>query len=297
MRIDHMRELIELVRTKSYSKTADKFFLTQSAVSKHIAAMEAEFDVSLFRKDIYGIELTKEGKFIYQEFSRIIEIYDNMENEVLKMKDGLAGSFKLGILYYTTDLLFSSVLKSFRQSYPNISVQTFSGQPDLIYESLIKNAIDVGVLVMTDDEELDDLKFVAVSREKRIVLCRRDNILVQNPQPDIFSLSGQTLLRYENGDYLKKRNDMEIAWLNKAGVKFQKIIYLDNIDLLSTMIKETNAIAILPEHIIAFHNKLASVEVKDLPMDTICICCKKENANPSVKLFFEELGKRRNRAF
>ena len=41
--------LVDLAETQSYSETAERLFLSQSTVSKHIMALEKEWDVKLFR--------------------------------------------------------------------------------------------------------------------------------------------------------------------------------------------------------------------------------------------------------
>ena len=44
-----LETLIALVEEKNYTKTAERLFITQPAVSHHIKAIEKEYDIVLFK--------------------------------------------------------------------------------------------------------------------------------------------------------------------------------------------------------------------------------------------------------
>jgi DNA-binding transcriptional LysR family regulator len=58
---EHLKEFVTLAKCGSFTNAARELHLTQSALSKHIAALERDFDVDLFVRDRVGVKLTRAG--------------------------------------------------------------------------------------------------------------------------------------------------------------------------------------------------------------------------------------------
>lgn len=63
--------LLTLVQVKNYTKTAQRLFITQPAVTHHIKSLETEFDIVLFTGS-KGFELTKQGQILVEYARRMI---------------------------------------------------------------------------------------------------------------------------------------------------------------------------------------------------------------------------------
>ncbi|MDE5856318.1 MAG: LysR family transcriptional regulator [Anaeroplasmataceae bacterium] len=63
--------LLTLVQVKNYTKTAQRLFITQPAVTHHIKSLETEFDIVLFTGN-KGFELTKQGQILVEYARRMI---------------------------------------------------------------------------------------------------------------------------------------------------------------------------------------------------------------------------------
>ena len=69
-----------LARTLSFSETARQTGISQPAVSKHIAALEAEIGAALFVRYGRTVALTEKGLALLQIAERILEGYAQIEN-------------------------------------------------------------------------------------------------------------------------------------------------------------------------------------------------------------------------
>ncbi|MBQ9529450.1 MAG: LysR family transcriptional regulator [Bacteroidales bacterium] len=69
-----------LARTLSFSETARQTGISQPAVSKHIAALEAEIGAALFVRYGRTVALTEKGLALKQIAERILEGYAQIEN-------------------------------------------------------------------------------------------------------------------------------------------------------------------------------------------------------------------------
>lgn len=64
MELEHLNEFLVLAERKCYAQSAEELFISQSALSKHIAAMEAKLGVQLFHRDSRSVMLTKYGELL-----------------------------------------------------------------------------------------------------------------------------------------------------------------------------------------------------------------------------------------
>lgn len=71
METDHLHEYVKLAQCGSFTATARDLHLTQSTLSKHIAALEREFGAELFVRDRNGAKLTQAGNVLYQQALKI----------------------------------------------------------------------------------------------------------------------------------------------------------------------------------------------------------------------------------
>ena len=66
--IDHINEYVILAETLNYSKAAEKAFITQSALSRHIVSIEKSLGVELFDRTTRVVALTEAGEKTYEAF-------------------------------------------------------------------------------------------------------------------------------------------------------------------------------------------------------------------------------------
>ena len=63
-----MREYVHLCNTKNYTKTAEELYIDQSALSRHIAALEKEIGAQLILRSKNSFQLTEAGKLVEMQF-------------------------------------------------------------------------------------------------------------------------------------------------------------------------------------------------------------------------------------
>ena len=64
MTTERLEEFVMLANILNYSKTAEKLFISQPVLSRHIAELEASFSTKLFTRTRHGVSLTEEGQYL-----------------------------------------------------------------------------------------------------------------------------------------------------------------------------------------------------------------------------------------
>jgi DNA-binding MarR family transcriptional regulator len=85
---DHLREFVTLAKCGSFTNAARELHLTQSALSKHIASLERDFDVDLFVRDRVGIRLTRAGDALLKKALQINHLLAQTRRMLPQIEEG-----------------------------------------------------------------------------------------------------------------------------------------------------------------------------------------------------------------
>ena len=111
-----------VAKNKHITKSGEELFMTQPAISQAIKKLEQQLGGTLFLRSNKGIELTEEGKMLYQYIKGAMELINSAENEFTSFKDLSKGEIKIGCSTTLTKLVLIDVLEKFHIDYPNINI-------------------------------------------------------------------------------------------------------------------------------------------------------------------------------
>jgi DNA-binding transcriptional LysR family regulator len=84
--IGYLKDFIELAQCLNFTEASARLNLTQPALSKHILALEREFDIELLDRSRKGARLTEAGRVLFENAGIIVDIYDNTKKTLGIMK-------------------------------------------------------------------------------------------------------------------------------------------------------------------------------------------------------------------
>lgn len=79
MRLSYLREFIELCLELNYNRAATNLHISQSALTKHIQALESDLNTELFERDKRHVTLTSQGEVLLDHARRICREYDEVK--------------------------------------------------------------------------------------------------------------------------------------------------------------------------------------------------------------------------
>ena len=86
MHLEMLKIFCDLAELKSFSRTAEKHLLSQSAVSQQLAQMELLHKCELINRKKRPIEMTRAGRILYQAAKDILERYEQLGSEINALK-------------------------------------------------------------------------------------------------------------------------------------------------------------------------------------------------------------------
>ena len=83
--------LTVLYEKRSMTKAAETLYMTQSALTKRIKAMETEWNIEIVRRSSKGVEFTDDGHYLVKKASIMLDFIRRLKNIFQKKKQ--TGSF------------------------------------------------------------------------------------------------------------------------------------------------------------------------------------------------------------
>lgn len=159
MTSEQLNEFYILSTTLNYSETAQKLYISQSSLSRHIRSMELELGVHLFMRDTRNVILTSEGKFLQMQLPRLIKKAMDIESMVNLQSITTTGNVKILAASQTLNTSILQFLRDFQEQYKNIGVEILptiqSSAIDQIYNTDI--LISPGDFVKTAPADIDSM--------------------------------------------------------------------------------------------------------------------------------------------
>ena len=160
-----LRYFVRIAETKSLSRAADGLDLTQSAISRQLASLEAYVGNALFVRTGRGVELTDCGRRLLAAAKPAYAAIDEALEDI-REREGLSrGTIRVATVhtlsyYFTADVLAQFVgrheqvnLSLMGRSSPDVVALVESGRADLgfVYDVAVDSA-DLAVTPLFDDE-------------------------------------------------------------------------------------------------------------------------------------------------
>ena len=214
----------------SISKAAEKLFVSQPAITKSIKNLEARLGVILFNRTSKGVNLTGEGKILFDHVKLAFTEIKQGEKLIKNLKDKTLGVVRIGISNTLCKYYFMPYLKKFHELYPNIKIEITNRVTLETLEALEKNLLDCAIVSRLSDEkrfhfdELMVIQDIFVAKDK----APKPSMTLQELEeyPMLF-LEKKNATRKYIDEYLLKNNgnlqiDIEISAMEFL-VEFAKI--------------------------------------------------------------------------
>ncbi len=221
-----------LSRCGSFTLTAKELHLTQSAISHAIKALEQEVGVALFERVGKRVFLTQAGEQLRPIAERILR---DMRDARIAMEEIGAwgkGRLRVGASVTTCQHLLPTVLREFRQSFPECALRFEPGDGPRMLEFLRINRVDLAVMLEPDAEE--GLEFRRLFVDELRVLVSPMHPWAQAGRVNAEAMRTETLIVYNRGSF----TDVLLSnHLRAAGVEVENSMELGSMEAIKELAK------------------------------------------------------------
>lgn len=127
----------------SFSKAAEKLFMTQPALSIAVKRVEASLGAELFDRSRHPLELTEAGRAYISAIRRVRDTEDDLRREIDDLRGLRAGHVRVGGTHYVNCYLLAGVLAGFATEYGGVSVELIEGGSPRLLDRLRRRELDL----------------------------------------------------------------------------------------------------------------------------------------------------------
>jgi len=285
VRIEQIRHFIKTVDTLSITKAAEELYITQSVLSKQIAGMERELDITLFERNKTGVRLTPAGVVAYECFSKVLQAYESAIHHIRDYQANIEGALLFAKLSgLKTPEILSNAIADFSKQYPNVAVLRKNQNNAPMTESMKNGNHDIYLTWKHDINTNSDIEFVPLAKYKVNLAISISHPLagVENPTINEFRNVNWISIMEEEARMFSK---LIAKVVSNAGFE-PKIILAENLTEMIDMIQDGEGVGIVCEgHILHGAASMRFIDFPELPGWTMVVATRKDNKNPIVSEF------------
>lgn len=241
MHLEMLKVFCDLAELRSFSRTAEKHLLSQSAVSQQLGQLELTYKCQLVNRKKRPIELTKEGELLHQAAKDILDRHEQLKHELNALKRSSTSRINVAAIFSIGMHTLPDYMKKFMVSYPDVHVHIEYLSAARIYELVLVGDVDIGlVAVPKRDKRLDVYDF---EDELLVLACSPAHPLAYESKFDIHRLQFERFIAFEKDVPTRAWTD---SILERYNVVVRPVMEFDNIETVKRAVELNSGVSILP---------------------------------------------------
>ena len=245
MKLQQLRYIWEVAHHEmNVSATAQSLFTSQPGISKQIRMLEDELGVEIFaRNGKHLTRITPAGEAILKTAGEILYKTESIKHIAQEFKNPKKGSLSIATTHTQARYALPSVIKTFIDRYPDVSLHMHQGTPMQISELAANFEVDFAIA--TEALELfSDLIMMPCYRWNRTILVPKGHPLTEINNLRIEDVALFPIVTYVFG--FTGRSKLDEAFLNK-GLEPKVVFTATDADVIKTYVRLGLGIGIVAE--------------------------------------------------
>lgn len=181
----HLKYIIAVAETGSFTAAALKLHVAQSAISRQIGEVEDIYNIQIFqrteakgRAKLHRIaKLTQAGESLLRFAYELLETRLEVIESVRAMQHSAMGPFRLGFSQFVEHNLLLTVHRSYRDIFPGGKIEPASGDTEVLIDRLRASELDASLVTLPVNS--DGVVVQPIMHENLAVCIRHDDPLAQ----------------------------------------------------------------------------------------------------------------------
>ena len=263
MEFKQLQSFVEVVNCQSFTKAADKLFISQPTVSAHITQLEDELNVKLISRTTKAISLTTKGSEVYDYAVKILGLKTRMlEACSLQPKNII----HIGASTIPSAYILPGILQEFGSITPDTYFSIHQSDSQGIIDGLKEGLFDIGMVGMKPND--DEVQCIPFCQDNMVIITPvNDHFLELKYQNNytVRDLLNKPIIMRETGSGSKKTADMFLEKLGLQEKDINIVARINDQEAIKNMVVSGLGISIISE--LAVNNLLAEKRVLGFPLD------------------------------
>jgi len=259
MEIAQLRSLVMIVREGSFTAAAEKLFVTQSALSQQIKALEMELGVQLFERRGRRLTITAPGEVVLARAEEMLVQLQQLHDDLAALQGMAQGRLRIGTSDTLCLYLLPPVVQAFRRQHPAVEIHLTNRPSREVAALLLDGALDFGIISLPVTEPQLESDYLCERVE--VAVCAPDHPLAGQAHVSLAALVAHPLLLLEKGTTSRTLFDQLLA---QAGLAAQ-MTDLGSIEVLKRYAEIGLGVAVVPAMSVAEEVERGRLRLLTLP--------------------------------
>ena len=269
-----------LNETRNITRAAKQLYITQSALSKRIKAIEKELGIEMLIRSRQGIRFTPAGEAVLTHSTCAAREMELMRRHIDTMNEEICGTLNTGISINFALYKLPDILADYHKKYPKVNLLITTGQSRHLYRQMLDGSLDIAVL--RGEYPWDGIQFL---------LSQENTCLVYNQEYEGTPLSDYLYISHKTDIY---QSAMMTRWMHEQNLNPRTNgVCVDSITACTEMVKRGIGWGLLPEIALEnFHGckkPCTFIDGEPFIRRTYILCQREAVELPQVNAFMEIL--------
>ena len=261
MHIETLKVFCDLVDLESFSLAAERNFITQSAVSQQIRALEEKFKRRLLDR-IRGrreVKLTPAGEVFYRESKLVLDAYEHLNESLRGVVGKIGGTVKVATVYSVGLHELPAKVREFMTKFPAAKIDLEYSRTTRVVRDVLNGTVELGVLAFPEPRR--GLTITPMPDNLLVLIAPPDHKFAKRKKIKVTELNGEEFVHFERDVPTRKAMD-KIFKANNVEVK--KVAEFDNIETIKRAVEVGFGLAIVPEPAVIEARNAGTIAVIEL---------------------------------
>lgn len=264
MEFRQLESFCAVVRYQSFTKAAEKLYISQPTISTHIRMLEQEFNSRLIIRTTKNIEITPHGKELFACAQKIFTLKNDL---IQKWSEENKKIIRIGASTIPADYILPEVLPLFCQKHPDIQLHIHQNDSGNILQSILSGKFTIGMVGMKSFEK--ELDFVPFFHDEIVMITPKQEKFLHFAQKvfnqdDLISLlKKETIILREQGSGSKKRLESYFEQINLSEKSLNIIARLNDQESIKKLVASGLGISFISAKAITDANNLLTIKLPE----------------------------------
>ena len=176
-----LQTFLTVAQLGSFTDAAEKLYLSQSAVSKRIAALESELNSRLLDRIGKQVLLTEAGKVLAAHAQTLLMEIEDTRREILNLSAEVSGRLSVGTSHHVGLHRLPKVLENYTSHYPQVELDLQFMNSEQICDAIKHGELELGIITLPL-QAMEHLASHPVWDDRLEFVISRRHPLMEKPQ-------------------------------------------------------------------------------------------------------------------
>jgi DNA-binding transcriptional LysR family regulator len=286
MELQHLRYVVAVAETKSFTRAAERCLVAQSALSHQIARLERELGARLFDRTSRRVRLTHAGEAFLPAARQCLDAAERAAAEVAAAVGEVRGRLAVGVIPTVAAVDVPVVLREFHRRHPSVRVGLRVGGSDDLAEQVRQGRLDAAFLGLRETIAPHGVRSRVLARDRLVAVVAPGHPLSGESRVDLRGLGSEVFVDFPAGSPGRAQSDEAFA---AAGITRDVAFEVTAADFMADLIRQGLGVAMLPSTYVPRLTGVATVPVTDAPARIEHLVWSRSTPTPAAAAFLTAL--------